>query len=244
MSDVKDLLQRALSDGNLDNSGGAGDLHLSDPAADLARGRTRLHRQRVARLGGATAAVLLVGAVVPVALSGLGDHGTTQAGPIRPLSTASAGPRSSAAPTAATSSKSPTVKLDSIALVSYTGKQPQGYTVDWMPKGWEIQGGNPTALIIAPKDAKDQDPDSFIGKLVVLSQSEGVAPDTSGTAQTVAGRPGYLKVEDDVQILTYKSATKMWVVIQAPTSLGWDGAQIAKFASGVTVLGTAQPGLG
>ena len=33
-------------------------------------------------------------------------------------------------------------------------------------------------------------------------------------------------------------------VVQAPVSLGWDGADLAKFASGVQVLVTAQQGRG
>jgi hypothetical protein len=222
MNDVKDLLQRALSDPR--------DGHYLDPASvvDLIRGRNRLRRRRTVTLAGATAAVLAV-AVTPVALGGFG--GT-------PAST-------QAATTPATSTQTTaTTTLSSIALVSYTGKQPQGYTVDWMPKGWEIQGGDTGSLVIAPKGAKDQDRSSFIGKLVVLSQTGDAAPDTSGALTQVDGRPGYLHVEGDVQLLTYQSASSKWVVIQAPTALGWDAAQIAKFAAGVTVLKAATPGVG
>jgi hypothetical protein len=35
-----------------------------------------------------------------------------------------------------------------------------------------------------------------------------------------------------------------WVVIQAPVSLGWNRAELARFASGVQVLVTAQQGRG
>jgi hypothetical protein len=82
--------------------------------------------------------------------------------------------------------------------------------------------------VIAPKGAKAEDPSeglSFVGKLVVLSQSGDADPDTSGTPQKVAGRPGYLAKQDDVQSLTYKAdGAGHWVVIQAPTKLGWSGA--------------------
>jgi hypothetical protein len=37
---------------------------------------------------------------------------------------------------------------------------------------------------------------------------------------------------------------RRWVVVQAPVSLGWDSAELAKFAGGVQVLVTAQQGRG
>ncbi len=58
------------------------------------------------------------------------------------------------------------------------------------------------------------------------------------------GRPGKFDVQGDTQILTFQIAGGQWVVIQAPVSLGWDGAELAKFASGVQVLGAAQQGRG
>ena len=39
-------------------------------------------------------------------------------------------------------------------------------------------------------------------------------------------------------------AGRRWVIVQAPVSLGWDSAELAKFASGVQVLVTAQQGRG
>jgi len=63
-----------------------------------------------------------------------------------------------------------------------------------------------------------------------------------GQAQSVfAGR---LTVEDHTQMLVYQDARGHWVVIQAPTSLGWDDAQLAGFAAGVIVLHNARPGHG
>ena len=35
-----------------------------------------------------------------------------------------------------------------------------------------------------------------------------------------------------------------WVVVQAPVSPGWNSAELARFASGVQVLVTAQQGRG
>ena len=51
-------------------------------------------------------------------------------------------------------------------------------------------------------------------------------------------------MQGDTHILTFQIAGGQWVVIQAPVSLGWDPAELAKFASGVQVLTTAQQGRG
>ena len=44
--------------------------------------------------------------------------------------------------------------------------------------------------------------------------------------------------------LIYQDTHGHWVVIQAPTSLGWDDTQLAQFAAGVQVLHNARPGHG
>ena len=69
-------------------------------------------------------------------------------------------------------------------------------------------------------------------------------PHADWASQPVNGRPGQFDVQGDTQILTVQIAGGQWVVIQAPVSLGWDGAELANFASGVQVLGAAQQGRG
>lgn len=51
-------------------------------------------------------------------------------------------------------------------------------------------------------------------------------------------------VPGDTQTLTFGIDGGQWVVIQGPVSLGWDSAELAKFAGGVQVLVTAQQGRG
>jgi hypothetical protein len=109
-----------------------------------------------------------------------------------------------------------------------------------VPSGWVVQGGNAYALVLAPRDDKDTSIDSFVGKLVVMLQSRDAGAPTAGSSQPVAGRPGRFDVQDNTQILTYQDAAHGWVVIQAPTSLGWDSARLAQFAAGVQVLSNAQ----
>ncbi len=227
MNDVKDLLELALSDGHAPDPG-----QRSDPAADLARGRRMLRRRRrrLVGLAGVTAAVL-GGALVPLALHG---------------SAGSAG-RASAPPAVARASTAPASpgQPHTVALVTWEGTQPPGYRVSEMPKGWVVQGSDPYALVIAPAHDPSKSPDSYVGKLVVMLQSrDASSPPTQGIPRPVNGRPGMFDVQGDTQILTFQIAGGQWVVIQAPVSLGWDSAELAKFASGVQVLVTAQQGRG
>jgi hypothetical protein len=233
VNDVKDLLELALSDGRAPDPG-----QSCDPAADLGRGRRllRRRRQRLAALAGVAAAVLC-GALVPLALDGSGTavHHTAVAASSRPQP-------SQARPHPATP-EPPHARQ--IKLVAWRGTQPPGYRVSWMPKGWVVQGSTPYVLVMAPPDARDKNPDVFIGKLVVMLQSrDATAPPADWASQPVNGRPGKFDVQDDTQILTFRIAGGQWVVIQAPVSLGWDSAELAKFASGVQVLATAQQGRG
>ena len=231
MNDLKDLLDLALSDV-------PGRDARVDPAADLARGRRRLRRrrQRLAGLAGVTAAVLC-GVLVPLALQG-------------------SAPRYDSPPTAASShaqpsrtqpgqTGAPATPSRQIKLVAWVGTQPPGYRVNWMPKGWVVQGSTPFALVMAPPNDKDKNPDSYVGKLVVMLQSrDATAPPADWANQPVNGRPGKFDVQGDTQILTFKIASGQWVVVQAPVSLGWDSAELAKFAGGVQVLAAAQQGRG
>ena len=231
MNDLKDLFELALSDV-------PGRDASVDPAADLARGRRRLRqrRQRLAGLAGVTAAVLC-GVLVPLALQG-------------------SAPRYYSPPTAASShvqpshaqpgqTAAPAKQSRQIKLVAWVGTQPPGYRVNWMPKGWVVQGSTPFALVMAPPNDKDKSPDSYVGKLVVMLQSrDATAPPADWADQPVNGRPGKFDVQGDTQILTFKIASGQWVVVQAPVSLGWDSAELAKFGGGVQVLAAAQQGRG
>ena len=234
MTDMKDLFELALSD--IPRTGAP-----VGSAEDLARGRRllRRRRQRLAGLAGVTAAVLC-GILVPLSLNGSAPAASH---PVAAASSpVSSHPKATAAPTHATTSQT---QAHAIKLVAWKGTQPPGYEVAWMPKGWVVQGSTPFALTIAPPGDKDKSPDSFLGKLVVMLQSrDATAPPANWANQPVNGREGKFDVQGDTQILTFKNASGQWVVIQAPVSLGWDSAELAKFAGGVQVLAAAQQGRG
>ncbi len=232
MNDLKDLLELALSDV-------PGRDARVDPAADLARGRRllRRRRQRQAGLAGVTAAVLC-GVLVPLALQG-------SAPSHRPAPAAVASSRPQPTHSQPSQTTAPAQQPREIKLVAWVGTQPPGYQVAWMPKGWVVQGSTPFALVMAPPNAPNKNPDVYSDKLVVMLQSrDATAPPADWANQPVNGREGKFDVQDDTQILTFKNATGQWVVIQAPVSLGWDSAELAKFAGGVQVLAAAQQGRG
>ena len=237
MTDMKDLFELALSD--IPRTG----RHASPGpvAEDLARGRRllRRRRQRLAGLAGVTAAVL-AGILVPLSLNGSAPAAS------HPVAAASA-PASSHPQTTVTPTHAASAETDAhaIKLVAWTGTQPPGYRVAWMPNGWVVQGSDPFVLTIAPADDKDKDPHTFVGKLVVMLQSrDATAPPASWADQPVNGREGKFDVQGDTQILTFKVAGGQWVVVQAPVVLGWDSAELAKFGGGVQVLAAAQQGRG
>jgi hypothetical protein len=124
--------------------------------------------------------------------------------------------------------------------VAYTGKQLAGFTVDAVPAGWHLSTSTQFALLIDPAGDKDNDPDTFVGKLAVLTQSSDVHGLPKGTAVTVNGQPGSVTDQGKYGLsLTYNDPSGFGVVIQAPAQLNWTDAQLVTFAEGVHVTGNA-----
>lgn len=227
MNDLKDLFALALADANAPHC----DVP-ADPSADLARGRKLLARRARRRmLGAATvAAAAAAAAVVAMAVVPTVTGGT-------------------AAKTTASSAAHPHAGTG-IRLVAYTGSQPPGYTVQLIPAGWVVQGSDPFALVIAPENAPNKDPDVFIDKLVITQESFDL-PAAGGQGWSpvhVAGHAAYYSVQPgggtQTASLVIQEAPGRWLLVQAPTSLGWTEQQLVQFGLGVTVLRTAQEGKG
>ncbi|MCM4084269.1 hypothetical protein [Paractinoplanes hotanensis] len=231
-----------------------------DPAADLVRGRRRLHKRLRTRAWACAAGLAVVAAATgAVVTNGLADP---------------AAPRAATAPPAslthsATTGTSPRTQLPAIELVAYTGKQVPGYTVKSVPEGWEIQGGSNTVLTLAPQGFKNQDVNDWVGKIVIMLESKEAAGDDrpiteedlkawgmegSDLAQTTAkvtvnGKDGSISrpVNADrtsTVSVSFPDTKGHHVVAQGPASLGWTDAQWVEFAEGVTVLRNAEQGAG
>jgi hypothetical protein len=204
--------------------------------ADLARGRaalTRAHRQRTIRrsviAGGSLVAAVAV-AVAAVGLNGTGDqvrHGPRafSSGPVRPQ---------------------PHHRTHSIKLVSYSGKQLEGFTVDAVPAGWHLSTSTQYALLITPDDGSLNDnPNDFEGKLAVLTSSSDEHGLGHGDDVTVNGEAGVVSDQGKYGImLRYNDPNGFGVDIQAPATLHWSDQQIVQFAEGVHVTGNAVHSVG
>ena len=58
------------------------------------------------------------------------------------------------------------------------------YTFGKLPRGWEVQGAYPQGVTIAPVGFPDQEPASFVGKLVIMYDRNPLSGDV-----TVVRRP-------------------------------------------------------
>ena len=249
MNEFKDILEKAVS---------VQDRSV-DPAADIARGRGELRKRRMTRFGAGAAGMAVIAAVSGVLVTGGSDAGSTT--PTLASTTA---------PTTAGATPESKDSLAGIQLVAYTGKQLPGYDVGFVPKGWEIQGGDDFTLTIAPKGFKDQDYNSFVGKIAVMLESkdaagaedyvpteeelkswgmEGESFESTTTEITVKGQEGKLRRDKETNSLpmvkvSFTDAKGHNVVVQGPLSLKWTDAQWVEFAEGVKVLGNAEAGVG
>jgi hypothetical protein len=225
MRDVQDMLA------TLPHAVTPGPAGADVVAADVARGHQamkRKRRRRFAGLGAATAAVAAVAvAVIPPAHLG------------RPAPGVSAG------------GSSVTAHTTKVRLVAYTGAQPAGFTVSTVPAGWQVIASDDYSFVVAPPGAPVSQPDSFVGRIVVMLQGMSeFSSDSHVTQVTVNGREGQLGLTADGNTATgskwliFPDAAGHKVLVQVPTSLGLTDAQIVSFAQGITVTRMAKAGVG
>lgn len=225
MADLRNIMYEAVSD--------IAEPEESVLRTDLARGRqalarrrsTRTRRQFLVPVGIAAAAAGVLG--LSVLGNGLGSGATPRDG-------ISAGRDGSAR----------------IALISYTGRQAEGFTIDQVPDGWEIQG-NTSYAVIAPVGFADQDVQELTGKIELHVAGKGelaveraearplpvggvtatrfTFPDPDMTVNTT-DKP---KVGPNSSAGLLLPAGKKTVLIQFTNAHDWDDATIVKFAAGV-----------
>jgi len=219
---------------------------------DLARGRLALARGRRIRwtvvptglVAAAAAGLLIVGPEFAAQPSpGVAVIGPSSGGPVN------SGPVNSADLSA------------KISLVGFTGTQPAGYTIDRVPEGWEIQNIDKYSLVIAPVDATDKDPNSFVGKILVGRANDGeVSVHRDQVREIAVGKvtarlftfpepqvpAGSRPATDDkhTQGLLLPVGKGAYLIFQLPGRLHWDAATVAAFAAGVHMNPGAQAAAG
>jgi hypothetical protein len=117
------------------------------------------------------------------------------------------------------------------------------YTFDKLPAGWEVQGSFPQGVTIAPIDFPDQEPASFVGKLVIMYDQNPL----SGEPTEYNGREFHTRTEGDhdtVRVRTRAGEPEGVVSVQYPDSAGWDVQTMIEFLDAVQVGQGALPGLG
>jgi hypothetical protein len=245
MSDLRTLLRDAAHAAPVEPAATALD-------GDLTRGRRALAARRARWAAVPTGLVVVSAAAVLV-------PGSPFAPQPRPTVAGGAPASSSAsAPASVPSTPGPaqTSIGASIHLVAYTGRQPAGYTIDKVPDGWEVQGINEYALVVAPVGFKDTNPDSFEGKITVSKANDDeVAVHRDGARPLRVGKatakffafPEGDQVRGDHQRtlgLLLPVGKGNHLIFQIPGSLRWDAATVADFAAGVHMTGNAKAALG
>jgi hypothetical protein len=183
--------------------------------ADLSRGRRALRRRRTGRIaaGSGLAVAAAVAAALAIPATFHGANSTPVAG-------------------GHTSTRVVT------RLVAFTGTQPAGFTLDLVPAGWQVQGVDTGALTLAPTNATDTDPHSFVGKIGISLES--AVPDVAKTDVRVGDQPGVLATmkgdrKGDGGTLFVKQPSGAYLSIQVWSGLGWGEKEIVQFATGVHV---------
>lgn len=235
MSDLRTLLDKA--------AGPIADPPTADVArADRARGDRALRRHRAARLGGGSGLVA-VAAVSVFAITSLSTGVSTPSAPPAAASrTTESGPST----------------LTGTALVSYTGAQPVGYTLDKVPAGWKVRHSTAGHLILAPTGSVEPSPPNaeaaqagpnLTGTVTVSTQSDGGVPTGIRLDKvTVGGRPAVIGhtggPDDDARTLFAKQPSGVYLQIQVWDGLGWDNDRIVEFAESVHITKDANQSLG
>jgi hypothetical protein len=208
---------------------------MDDINSDLDRGRHALRKRRaVQKIAGSAFAVVALAAGLAIA-----NNSTT------------------AGTTPSVAQKNPgSVSAPATRLVAYKGDQPKGYTIDKVPNGWEIQADNTNVLVVAPKDALDKDPNSFVGKIVISLQSKDQHDAPKGKKVKVGDGTGILvpsqEITDPDQIRLREEAKREAIAKGGPSAAPFlvddtanDGATLwVKQPSGVHLLVQFWEGLG
>ncbi|BCJ45526.1 hypothetical protein GCM10010168_80620 [Actinoplanes ianthinogenes] len=215
-----------LRDQLADIAGSPGEPTPAQADADLARGRSALRRRRLTQsVAGSTFAIAAVAAAFAFVTAG-----------------------SPATVPSATGTKAPATS-SAFQLVDYKGEQPDAFTVDKVPAGWEVQGVTEGSLTVGPLGMADKDPSSFVDKVAVMLQSVDEHGELPGKPEKVkvGDKDGFfvkrLDAKDGVTLFV-KQPNGVNLEIQVWDGIGWTRDQIVQFAEGVHVNPNAKQGRG
>lgn len=193
-------------------------------AADAQRGRRALLRRRSARAGGG----LVLAAAVAFGVTVLPDGGDQQ---VRVVAPGSVGVPAG------------NVGVD---LVPFAGPlHGAKLRPAEVPTKWTV-GGNELALVVAapvPAGTPAPNREDYRGKLVVMLEDESTLPAAEQLPTdkpiAVGDRTGYIITADPAALQVYvpvDGRPNTVLRAQAPLSLRWDNAVLARWLSGVTLL--------
>lgn len=195
-----------------------------DANSDLDRGRRALRRRRaVQKLAGSAFALVALAAGVVIANANAPATTTPSAG------------------------KNPgAISAPATRLVAYTGSQPKGYTIDKVPDGWEIQADTTSALVLAPKNAPDKNPQSFVGKIAIMLQSTDQKGVPEGKKAKVGDAAGVLVngTGNDGVTLWVEQPNGVYLLLQFWNGLGLSEQDMLGIGAGVHVHKDAEQGHG
>ncbi|WP_307828103.1 SigE family RNA polymerase sigma factor [Nocardioides sp. SYSU D00038] len=202
-------------------AGTGGDAPAAD--ADLARARQALvHRRRRRYTGGLAALALVAVGSVGVTVAVSNDD---PAGP------------------AATPPTTPPAADPGVRLVAESFDAAP-YTFGLTPEGWSVQASNDFGVVIAPDDGSvDDNPDSFLGKLVVMFDAN---PLGDGRVEH-DGRTFSIRGDSDhttISTRTLPGEPEGVVRIQYPDSAGWSEESMLDFLGSVHVGEGARQSVG
>jgi hypothetical protein len=253
MTELHDLLERAAGP------------HLSpdaaDIAADVARGVRALRRRRTGVAGGLLTAAVAA-AAIPVGLAG----GLPDAGGARPVGAGGTSSPSSdsraqilrekkqaaaAQVTAQDEAKREAEKASLAAadrpwrtdgtpvpIHTYNGPSLAGsFQPRLMPDGAVVQGGNAYRLTIARTGDPDTNPDSFVGKIVVLLSGRAPVETPQVVESDVFSRVVVVPLAHPIDGATMFE-------VQFAAGLAWTDDEAVKFASSIDVLPSARSAKG
>lgn len=112
--------------------------------------------------------------------------------------------------------------------------------VDTVPVGWHVSSATPYTLVISRDGVVDDHPNSFRGKLAMLTASLDQESLGAGDPVTVHGRPGRISRWPGLVMLRYDRPHGFGVTVQAPRALGWSDDELVSFAEGVHVTPDAR----